>query len=66
MVFNFAMTMRKTFPGVNSSVGFENIASIIKEAGGSQWAGLTLLCCDVSQPFKKNRKAHLSHINLDP
>ena len=31
MVFDFAMTMRKTFPGVNSTVGFENTASVTKE-----------------------------------
>lgn len=51
MVFDFAMTMRKTFPGVNSTVGFENTASVTKEAVKSKWVGLTLLCLNVSQCF---------------
>ena len=51
MVFDFAVTMRKTFPGVNSTVGFENTVSVPKEAVRSKWAGLTLLCLCVSQCF---------------
>lgn len=51
MVFDFAVTMRKTFPGVNSTVGFENTASVPKEAVKSKWAGLTLLCLHISHCF---------------
>ena len=51
MVFDFAVTMRKTFPGVNSTVGFENTASVRKEAVKSKWAGLTLLCLHISHCF---------------
>lgn len=32
MVFDFPMIMKKTLPGVNSTVGLENTASGIKES----------------------------------
>lgn len=57
MVFDFAVTMRKTFPGVNSTVGFENTASVPKEAVKSKWAGLALLCLHISHYFGENKRA---------
>jgi hypothetical protein len=51
VVFDFVMVLKKTFPGVNSTVGFENIASGIKEAVSSKYAGLALLCLTVFQSF---------------
>lgn len=41
MVFGVVMTVKKTFPGVHSTIGFENTASAIKEVVRSKWAGPT-------------------------
>ena len=38
-MFDFAVTMRKTFPGVNSTVGFENTVSVPNPKEGFVVAG---------------------------